>query len=326
VTDVGDIRLLEAQFETQWGSFWTNADDTAVARTLPFSFPFYGRSVSTVYVGTNGYITLDSGDSTYTETVAAFSNQRRISAFFDDRFVVTHDRVAHYSTGGANTLQIQLFKDGRIVFAFKGITALSTGSITGLTPGPNAPFQQVDFSATPSIDVAPGNAIYEYFTSTNLFDLDNSLVVFTPTSAGGYRVQTVRPGAVAGLSVVSGQVAASTEPIAASLTAGSRGANVRGGTAAAATAAPIDIGNAEVRVRSSRSPGHVAMTNTDASGSFNLGGIPAGGIEVEVWRHGRLLARGAGVIDGGRLTEGQLLRLELRAADAESKATGVSAR
>lgn len=348
VTDVGDIRLLEAQFETQWGTFWTNADDTAIARTLPFSFPFYGSNVSTVYVGTNGYITLNGGDSTYTETVAAFSNQRRISAFFDDlygargpagagvyindtlpdRFIVTHDRVAHFSAGGANTLQIQLFKDGRIVFAFKGITALSTGSITGLTPGPNAPFQQVDFSATPSIDVAPGNAVYEYFTSTNLFDLDNSLVVFTPTSGGGYRVQTVRPGAVAGLSIVSGQATANAAPVAAvsGTSARAAGARISAAATAAATPLPIDIGNAEVRVRSSRATGYVAMTNTDASGNFNLSGIPAGGIEVEVWRQGRLLARGAGIIDSGRLTEGQLLRLELRSAETDPKSVDLSAR
>ena len=89
----------------------------------------------------------------------------------------------------------QLFQDGRIVFAYKGITALTTGSITGITPGPNAPFQQVDYSVNRNFNVAAGTAIYEYFTGASPFDLDQGFVIFTPNGNGVYNVRTILPPA-----------------------------------------------------------------------------------------------------------------------------------
>jgi hypothetical protein len=222
ITDVGTTTLIAARFETNYGVFLSNCDDCFFSRSLPFTFTFYGVPYTNTFVGTNGYFTFDSGDSTYTESVPAFSSRKRISAFFDDlygarsggavyvndqlpgRFVVTHDRVGHYSAGGQNTIQLQLFQDGRIVFAYKGISSLTTGTIVGITPGPNAPFQQLDFSATRSVDLAPGTAGFEYFTSTNPFDLDQGFVIFTPTGAGGYNVKTVLPAPPQAGSFVSG--------------------------------------------------------------------------------------------------------------------------
>ena len=85
---------------------------------LPFSFPYYGQNQTTAYVGSNGYITFGTPDSQYTESLPSFQQYPRISAFFDDldercapsgvfindtlpgRFVVTYDRVQHYSCNG----------------------------------------------------------------------------------------------------------------------------------------------------------------------------------------------------------------------------------
>lgn len=216
VTDVGTTSLIAAQFETDFGTYLSNCDDCNYSRTLPFSFPFYGNNYTSTFVSTNGYLTFNQGDSTYVENVPAFTNLPRISAFFDDlygarsgvgavyvndqlpgRFIITHDRVAHYSAGGMNTLQIQLFQNGRIVFAYKGITSLTNGSITGITPGPNAPFSQVDFSTNRNFNVAAGTAVYEYFTAASLFDLDQGFVIFTPNASGGYNVRTILPAAPA---------------------------------------------------------------------------------------------------------------------------------
>ena len=214
VTDVGNTSLIAAQFETNFGTYLSNGDDEYYLKTLPFTFPFYGINYTSTFVSTNGYVTFNAGDRTYTESVPAFTSLPRISAFFDDligrssgvgavyvndqlpgRFIVTNDRVAHYSAGGMNTIQIQLFQDGRIVFAYKGITALTTGSITGITPGPNAPFQQVDYSVNRNFNVAAGTAIYEYFTGASPFDLDQGFVIFTPNGNGVYNVRTILPPA-----------------------------------------------------------------------------------------------------------------------------------
>lgn len=42
-----------------------SGDDTYASYTLPFDFPFYGSTYDTIYVGSNGYITLDYGLTTY---------------------------------------------------------------------------------------------------------------------------------------------------------------------------------------------------------------------------------------------------------------------
>ena len=346
VTDIGTLTLIEALFETNYGTFWTTCDDCSTARALPFAFPFYGVNQNTAFVGTNGYITFGSGDTTFAESVSAFNNRARISAFFDDliggggvfindqlpgRFVVTYDRTQQFCCYGSRTLQIQLFNDGRIVFAYKGITPLDTGTITGLTPGPNSPFLQVNYSQTPSIEVPAGTAVYEYFTAANLFDLDNSFVVFTPAAGGGYSVRTILPPAVAPGSSVTGAPAAALAPVQApaqaltgpaQLRAGGRVANAT--TAAAAPAAPAvtaaDLANAEVIVMSTGNRQYVGMTNTDAQGRFSLNGVPAGGIQVLVRRNGALIARGGAVAKGGQLNQAQLMHIELVSPEISPKA------
>ncbi|MCV2363189.1 Ig-like domain-containing protein [Paucibacter sp. DJ1R-11] len=335
-TDVGTITLIEAAFVSNYGVLWTTCDDCSTQRTLPFSFPFYGANETVAFVGTNGYITFDSADNTYTENVSAFNNRKRISAFFDDliggggvwindqlpdRFVVTYDRTRHYSQGGSNTLQIQLFRDGRIVFAYQGITALNTGSIAGLTPGPSAPFQQVDFSATPILEIPSATAVYEYFTSTSLFDLDRAYLVFTPIAQGGYRVNTVLPAAPALASTLNG-AGGGQALLAASAPAQLRASNstAAGRQAASASAlSAVDLANAEVRVFSSTLRSYRGMTNTDAQGRFTLSGVPAGGLMVEVWRQGALVARGSSSAPSGSLNQAQLLNVELVSADVQPK-------
>jgi hypothetical protein len=205
-TDVGTITIVNSTFETDFGTFVTSCDDCFFPYTLPFTFPFYGVNRTQAFVGTNGYITFNQGDSTFTETIQAFSSLPRIAAFFDDlfgrstggmyvntqlpgRFVVTHSTVQHFSFGGSNTLQLTLFQDGRIMFAYKGITATTSGTITGLTPGPNSPPMQVDFTATPNFAVPAGTSVFEYFTNLNPFDLANKAIMFTPVAGGGYSVR-----------------------------------------------------------------------------------------------------------------------------------------
>ena len=222
VTDAGTITLVEVHFETDYGTFWSACDDCATTRALPFPFPFYGQNHNTAHVGSNGYVTFDLSDGTFTESVASFNKRKRIAAFFDDlvggggvfindrlpdRFIVTYDRNRQFSANGSNTIQMQLFRDGHIVFAYKGVTALTTGTIIGLTPGPSAPFQQVDFSSATGFDVPAGMAVYEYFTATRPFDLDFSFVIFTPAPGGGYTVRTIRPAAAVPASTLTGAAA-----------------------------------------------------------------------------------------------------------------------
>jgi hypothetical protein len=191
---------------------------------------------------------------------------------------VTYDRTAHYVEGGSNTLQIILFQDGRIQFGYRGITALRTGTITGLTPGPNTPFQQVDFTATPALSVPANTSVYEYFTTTNQFDLDGGFVIFTPQPGGGYNVRTIKTPPPGNQSLISG--GAATTPVAAQ---------------AALTSA--QLANAEVEIRSSLDPKFRGMTNTGPRGMFSLNGVPRGAIQVTVRRKGEVIGTGGAVLD-----------------------------
>ncbi len=300
ITNVGSFAAVAVGWETNFGEFWTSADDTSTLRTLPFPFPFYGTNRTSVHVGTNGYITFGSGDSTYVETVQAFSSLPRISAFFDDlfgrstgrtlinatlpgRFVVTYDRVQHFSAGGSNTLQIVLYQDGRIQFGFQGITARSTGTITGITPGPNSPFQQVNFSEARNFDLPAGTAAFEYFTAQNLFDLANGFILFTPRPGGGYNVRTILQPPTSPVITLSGPSAA---PVVAS--SASRSGKPVAKQAALATS-PLYFANAEIEVTSTGDSTFLASVNTDAAGRWSVRNVPPGTVKVDAWRRGVLV-------------------------------------
>lgn len=305
VTNVGTITISEAVFEENLGTFLSSCDDCAFLRALPFPFPFYGTTWNEVYVGTNGFLTFGSGDSTYIETLPDFNNRPRISAFFDDlygrstggvyvndtlpgRFVVTHQTVQHYNTGGSNTLQMILYADGRIQFAYRGITAREEGSIVGLTPGPNQPFVQLDYSNTPQATVPAGTSVYEYFTQNNPFDLDNGFINFTRNADGGYSVRvTTAPSAAATAEVSGGPAGAAPQ---------------------ASTAGQLDLtaqnvfAKAEVEIRSSGNLKYRGHTNTDAHGFFKLKKVPAGAVSVVLRRRGEIVGRGAGILAPGSST------------------------
>ena len=63
-----------------------NMDEGYTGLSLPISskFKFYDTIYSTVYIGTNGYITFDSSDITYEQTIANFLNKTRIGIFLND--------------------------------------------------------------------------------------------------------------------------------------------------------------------------------------------------------------------------------------------------
>jgi hypothetical protein len=315
VTDTGTTTLIPAQFLTTYGTLISRCDDCSYNENFGFTFSFYGTNYTSGYVGTNGYITFNSGDNTYTESLPAFNSLPRISAFFDDLyvpcssdptagmyvnntlpnvFIVTFLLDGHYGIcNGPNTLQMQLYSDGRIVFAYRGITSINTGTVVGLTPGPNHPSQAVDYDQQLSVNVPANTAIYEYFTTQNLFDIDNSFIIYTPLAAGGYSVRTLLQPVQGSHTLVGGPSQLTT--------------TAQGGVTA------LTLANAQVIVHSSGNVNWIGETNTDASGNFTLNSVPPGGISVEVYRNGKLIAQGGGVFEGGALSTSQVLSLVLQA-------------
>ena len=136
-------------YEPSGGNTIGLGDDAYQDISLPFSFPFYGSTYSTVYVGSNGYVTFESGDTTYSESFGVHFDRPRISLLFDDlnpsaggsvnwktigdAFVVTWNGVAEYGTSNSNTFQLALFANGEFLLAWNGLDV--GDAIIGLSPG-----------------------------------------------------------------------------------------------------------------------------------------------------------------------------------------------
>jgi hypothetical protein len=147
---------------TTWSG---SADDGNSQLTLSGgqTVKLYGQSYSTFWVGTNGYITFGSGDTTYTESYSAHFSKPRIAALFNDldpgqagsvswkqladRMVVTWLNVTHHSGSNQNTFQIEMFFDGTITMSYLAIA--DADGLTGLSAGAGQPadFAVMDLSA-----------------------------------------------------------------------------------------------------------------------------------------------------------------------------------
>ncbi|HTY88874.1 MAG TPA: M4 family metallopeptidase [Candidatus Acidoferrum sp.] len=146
------------------GNSVTMSDDTSVAVTLAGTntVAIYNRRTNVFYIGSNGYLTLDSGDTTFTESLAAHFNRPRISALFDDLYPTTgqvtwkqlSDRVAVTYLGvplfgsslATNTFQIELFYDGRIRVTYLAVS--DTCGLAGLSAGSGVPVGFVESDLT----------------------------------------------------------------------------------------------------------------------------------------------------------------------------------
>jgi len=146
------------------GTLLSLTDDSYSAVTLSGgnTVAIYGTRSGVLCVGSNGYLTMDSGDTTYTESLSAHFSLPRVSALFDDlnpgaggtiswkqlsdRVVVTYQNVPEYGTTDMNSFQMELFYDGRIRLTCLEIDA--TDGLAGLSAGMGVPvnFQESDFS------------------------------------------------------------------------------------------------------------------------------------------------------------------------------------
>ena len=139
-------------------------DDDSVQHTLPFPFTYAGQTWNDVYIGSNGYLTFGSPDTTYIESLASHFDRPRISGLFDDldpsqggevlvgvgpggSFVVTWWQVPEYDMPGtSNTVQIILHPNDVIEVSYPFLTA--TSAIAGLSEGGGVPpeFRSTDLS------------------------------------------------------------------------------------------------------------------------------------------------------------------------------------
>ncbi len=172
---------------------------------------FYGKTYPSFFVGSNGYITFDAGDTEYDESLYAHFNQPSISGWFDDlyggydgeitwkqlsdRAVVTYQDVGTYreywddETGWYYydvyeiSFQIEMFFNGIIRITYLNADSYMEG-IVGLSKGGGVPdgFAESDLNAYPSCS-PPAKGDADHSGAVEITDAMSVLNVLSGASA-----------------------------------------------------------------------------------------------------------------------------------------------
>jgi len=227
------------------------------------------------------------------------------------RFVVTWNNLQEFPGIGSNTVQAILFDDGRVQFGYQGIT--SDDSLVGISPSDGSVPLAVDYTADAPLSSNVPQAIFEEFDGpigpdftdedppgTTPFDLDGTIVTFTPNASGGYDV-----------SVTAGNVTAASSALASSgLSRVTASSSVPRTGVVEGRVLPDGVEDVEgfvVVVTSSIDLDYVARATVDDRGRFRIDGVPLGAVHAVVEGPGAV-RRAAGVLR----SDGEVLELVLR--------------
>jgi hypothetical protein len=137
------------------GSTLPLTDDSQASISLPFSFPYPGGTTSTLWVCSNGFVSVVGGDTSYTPTTSAFlGGIMRWAALWHDLnpgsggqvrvdssasvVRVTFVAVPNFSGGGTATFQFQFYPNGNVIIVWQAVTSAGNDYLVGYTPGNGA--------------------------------------------------------------------------------------------------------------------------------------------------------------------------------------------
>ncbi len=140
-------------------------DDYAMVDLNGVTVSLYGEEYDRFYIGSNGYISFISGDTSYFETLEQHFLLPRISALFVDlspseggevsykilpnKVVVTFENVSEFNTSNSNSFQVEMWFDGKI-----RMTWLNIDCRTGL------------------VGLSEGIGLYEFFANSDFSEYD----------------------------------------------------------------------------------------------------------------------------------------------------------
>ncbi len=158
-----DVSRTDPTFRSPLGDRLTLADDDATQRSIPFGFPFYGRSQTAAFVNSDGNLTFGESDTATTERGLGrlLSGAPRVAAFFADldpsagggvfvsagsgAFTVTWCSVRGFDSPSSVTTQASLLPDGSVEVRFGAVSL--DAAIVALSPGATGGFAPVDLRA-----------------------------------------------------------------------------------------------------------------------------------------------------------------------------------
>jgi hypothetical protein len=230
------------------------------------------------------------------------------------RYIVTWNEVPEYPGVGSNTVQAILFDDGRIQLGYDGVTA--DDALIGVSPSNGAAPRVANFTADAPFSSDGAVAIFEEFDGPvgpdgtgedppgdTPFDLDGGVVVFTPNAGGGFDVTVFGGGEPSG-GDGGGGGGGGGGVLALSRAAGASTADALGSLEGRVL--PDGAGSTagyEVVVTASADPAFEAVAVVDAQGRFQVGGVPAGGVNAVVMQAGEPRWRSAGILEAGAVLE-----------------------
>lgn len=153
------------------GSILNLSDDDFELIELPFSFPFYEESKTSVYVSSNGFLTFSSnGASSLSNTTLPNSNTPNdlISLLWDDlnpssgggvyylsetdRFIVQFNEVPLYGAGGSYTFQCILYPNGNIKIQYLSLSSTLSTYTSGIENSDGSNGLEIAYNTTHAED------------------------------------------------------------------------------------------------------------------------------------------------------------------------------
>ena len=179
--DSFDVAFSAVVLDTTFGANLGLGDDDTTEVTFPAGFPFLGTNHTSIWINSDGNITLGAGDSASTARDAArhIGGPPRVSPLFvdldptsvgsvhadvrADRLVVTWNGVPEFGATNSNTFQAVLHDDGSIDLVYDNVDAIF--AVVGVAEGDNqGPLNEIDLTADLPGTFGAG-AIFEEFAA-----------------------------------------------------------------------------------------------------------------------------------------------------------------
>jgi hypothetical protein len=183
------VSRVDLPLEPDTGTRLSLSDDDSEPVTLSFSFPFYGRTYSQVFVNSDGNLTFGQKDDASTERNVGrlVGGPPRVAPLLADlnpetggsvsaqdlrdHLTVTWRAVPQFDHTDRNTFQVTLWADGRVDFVYdQELTSGIDAGVTGVAPGGGeGGLTAVDFSTAAGVSGGEG-ALAESFRSQDGLD------------------------------------------------------------------------------------------------------------------------------------------------------------
>ncbi len=169
-----------------------SGDDNYTTLSLPFAFPFYGNTYSSIKASTNGFLTFGNNATAYSNSGIPNSSEPNnlITAFWDDLnftgaaklftyydatnnyYVIEYQNVPKLGSSFVNTYEYILYPNGKIMFQYSSMTGTLNSATVGIENADGSDGLQVAYNTNYIHD---GLAVY-------IFTPDHFIVSVDPVT------------------------------------------------------------------------------------------------------------------------------------------------